>query len=76
MYDQKSCTSVINECDSNVNTYFLGTNFVSIDYTSFSVDVYPCNTFYKPLTNDPIVLGSTVWKNKVIDITYILILHK
>ena len=65
-----------NESDSNADTCCLGTNFIILQYTQRTVDVYPYDTSYKPMTNVPIVSGATAWTNPRDNTTYILIFHE
>ena len=50
-----------NEADSNADTCCLGTNFTVLSYTNRTVDVYPYDEAYEPITNVPIVTGATVF---------------
>ena len=42
-------TQTDHECDINTDTYFLGNNFVILDYTTITVVVYANYKPYKPL---------------------------
>lgn len=65
-----------NECDSNANTCCAGTNFVVLQYTNRSADVYPYDSSYAPITNVPIVSAATAWTDPNTSETIILVLHE
>ena len=69
-------TTANNESDTNADTCCLGTNFLVLQYTRRTADVYPYDTSYQPTTQVPIVTGATAWTNPVDDITYILIFNE
>ena len=65
-----------NECDSNADTCCAGTNFVVLQHTSRSADVYPYDSSYQPITNVPIVSAATAWTNPNTNETVILVFHE
>ena len=65
-----------NECDSNADTCCAGTNFVVLQHTSRSADVYPYDSSYQPITNVPIVSAATAWTNPETNETIILVFHE
>jgi hypothetical protein len=68
-------TTANNESDSNADTCCLGANFVVVNRTERSADVYPYDESYEPLQNVPIVTGATAWDDAD-GTTYILIVNE
>ena len=62
-----------NELDSNADTCCLGTNFLPMQSTQRTADVFPYNSSYKPLLNVPIVTGATAYTVPNTDEVIILI---
>ena len=50
-----------NECDTNAETCCLGENFVILEYTRRTADVYAYDKSLKPMEGVPIVSGATAW---------------
>ena len=69
-------TSANNESDTNADTCCLGTNFIILQYTRRSADVYPYDTSYQPTTQVPIVTGATAWTDPSTETTYILVFNE
>ena len=69
-------TIAANETDSNADTCVLGKNFIILNYTQRSADVYPYDSSYEPMTNVPIVTGATAWDDPSTNITYILVINE
>ena len=65
-----------NEADSNADTCCLGSNFMILNMTTRTADVYPYDDSYAPVANVPIVSGATAWKDPTDGNTYILIFHE
>ena len=68
--------SAMNESDTNADTCCLGTNFIVLEFTQRTADVYPYDSSYTPVTNVPIVTGATAWTDPSNDTTYILVFHE
>ena len=68
-------TVAVNEADSNADTCCLGKNFIPLQYTNKSADVYPYHDAYKPLENVPIVSAATAFDHHDGN-TYILVIHE
>ena len=51
--------SSANECDTNADTCCLGRNFVVLEYTNMTEDVYAYDKDIAPLNNIPIVSVAT-----------------
>ena len=51
--------SAANKCDTNANTCCLGRNFVVLEYTNMTEDVYAYDKDIAPLNNIPIVSVAT-----------------
>lgn len=66
----------MNESDSNADTCCLGSNFIILQYTQRTADVYPYDSSYSPMLNVPIVTGATAWTDPVTNTTYILVFHE
>ena len=69
-------TQAWNETDNNADTCCLGKNFVVLQYTERSADVYPYNSSYEPLQNVPIVSGATAWDDPSDGKTWILVINE
>lgn len=65
-----------NECDSNADTCCVGSNFIVMQYTRRTADVFPYDDSYEPITNVPIVSAATAWTDPQTMETYILIIHE
>ena len=65
-----------NECDTNADTVCLGTNFVILNYTTRSADVYAYDKSIKPIENIPIVTGATAYDDTDSGKTTILVFHE
>ena len=72
----KPSTSAWNEADSNADTCCLGKNFIVLEYTQRTADVYPYDTSYSPLTNVPIVTAATAWDDPSNNTTWLLIVNE
>ena len=55
--------SAANECDTNADTCCLGKNFVVLEYTTRTADVYAYDKDIAPLNDVPIVSGATAWND-------------
>ena len=64
-----------NESDTNADTCCLGMNFTVLSYTSRTVNVYPYDDSYTPITNVPIVIGATTYHHGDGN-SYILIINE
>lgn len=65
-----------NECDTNADTCCLGRNFVILEYTRRTADVYSYDKDAKPIENVPIVSGATAWEDPATGETYILVINE
>ena len=65
-----------NEADTNADTCCLGSNFLILNMTTRTADVYPYDDSYAPVANVPIVSGATAWTDPHDNITYILVFHE
>ena len=65
-----------NETDNNADTCCLGRNFVVLQYTERTADVYSYNSSYVPLHNVPIVSGAKAWDDLVDGTTWILVINE
>lgn len=68
--------SAANECDSNADTCCAGINFVILQYTNRTADVYPYDSSYEPITNVPIVTAATAYDDPDSNETVLLVLHE
>ena len=69
-------TVAANECDTNADTCCLGTNFVVLEYTVRTADVYAYDKSIKPIQNVPIVTGATAWDHPVTNETFIIVINE
>jgi hypothetical protein len=69
-------TAANNECDSNADTCCLGKNFVVLQATYRTADVYAYDSSIKPLENVPIVTGATAYDDLVSGNTFILVFNE
>ena len=65
-----------NESDSNADTYCLDKNFVVIDYTHRSADVYPYEKSYEPIVNVLIISGVTAYNDPHTGSTWLSIINE
>ena len=65
-----------NECDTNADTCCLGNNFILLNFTNRTAEVFPYNESYKPMTNVPIVTGATAYDDESSGETIILIVNE
>ena len=63
-----------NECDTNADMCCLGKNYVILNNTSRTADVYACDTSIKPLEGVPIVSGATAYDDLGTNTMYILVI--
>ena len=75
-HDPPPNTLAENECDTNADTCCLGRNFVVLNPTFRTADVYAYDTNIKPIENVPIVSGATVYDDPTTGITFILVFHE
>ena len=64
------------ECDTNADTCCLGKNFVILEYTQRTADVYAYMKDIKPIVGVPIVSGATAWDDPITGQTYILVINE
>jgi hypothetical protein len=69
-------TRANNECDTNADTCCLGKNFVVLQATYRTADVYAYDASIKPIENVPIVTGATAFDDPVSGITFILVFNE
>ena len=62
--------------DSNDNTCCLGKNFIVINITERTADVYPNDTSYEPMHNAPIVTGASKYININTGIWFIIVINE
>ena len=74
--DPSANTRADNECDTNADTCCLGRNFIVLNPTFRTADVYAYDTSIKPIENVPIVSGATACDDPVTEKTYILVFHE
>ena len=71
-----SNTKAYNKCNTNADTSCLGMNFVILNYTNQTADVYAYQKDYQPIEGVPIVLGATAWDCPRTQQTYILVVNE
>jgi hypothetical protein len=69
-------TPGVNECDTNADTCCLGQNFIVLNYTNRTADVYAYDKSYKPQEGVPIVAGGTAYDDPTTGTTYILVFNE
>jgi hypothetical protein len=69
-------TMAENECDTNGDTCCLGKNFLVLDATFRTADVYAYDTSIQPIENVPIVTGATAYDDPTTGTTYILVFNE
>jgi hypothetical protein len=74
--DPPANTRADNECDTNADTCCLRRNFIVLNPTFRTADVYAYDTSIKPIANVSIVSGATAFDDPVTDKTYILAFHE
>ena len=72
----KPLTIAWNEGDSNADTCCLGKNFMVLEYTQRTADVFPYDSSYSPITNAPIVTEVTAWDVPKDNSTWLLITNE
>ena len=75
-HDPPERTEAVNECDTNADTCCLGKNFVVLQATFRTADVYAYDTSIKPIENVPIVSGATAYDDPITGETYILVFNE
>ena len=68
-------TEAKNEGDTNADTCCLGSNFIALEITNRTAEVYPYDPSYEPIANVPIVTGATAYDDED-GTTFILIFHE
>ena len=68
-------TLAMNECDTNADTSCLGKNFIVLQFTNRTADVYAYDKTIEPKEGIPIVTGATAY-DKEDGNTYILVFHE
>ena len=63
--EARAGTPAENECDTNADTCCLGKNFVILEYTQRTADVYAYMKDITPIVGVPIVSGATAWDDPV-----------
>ena len=74
--DPVANTVADNECDTNADTCCLGKNFIVLNATYRTADVYAYDTSLQPMENVPIVSGGTAYDDPVSGDTYILVFNE
>lgn len=69
-------TAANNECDSNADTCCLGKNFVVLQATYRTADVYAYDSSIQPIENVPIVSGATAYDDPMSGDTFILVFNE
>ena len=69
-------TTAENKCDTNADTCCLGKNFVILEYTQRTADVYAYMEDITPIVGVPIVSGATAWDDPVTGQTFILVINE
>jgi hypothetical protein len=69
-------TQGVNECDTNADTCCLGRNFIVLNYTNCTADVYVYDKSYEPHEGIPIVAAGTAYDDPTTGTTYILVFNK
>ena len=64
------------ECDTNADTCCLGKNFVVLQTTLRTANVYAYDASIQPIENVPIVTGATAYDDPVSGNTFILVFHE
>jgi hypothetical protein len=75
-HDPPEHTVADNECDTNADTCCLGKNFIVLQPTFRTADVYAYDTSIAPIENVPIVTGATAYDDAVTNKTYILVFNE
>ena len=70
--DPPVLTIADNECDTNADTCCLGKNFVVLNATFQTADVFAYDTSIKPIENVPSVSGATAYDDPITAQTFIL----
>lgn len=65
-----------NECDTNADTCCLGKNFIILEPTRRTADVYAYDKSIKPIEGVPIVNGATAWDDPITGQTLILVINE
>ena len=65
-----------NECDSNADTCCLEKNWLIMEYTRRTADVYSYDSSAAPIADVPIVTGATAWDDPHSGETYIFIINE
>ena len=68
-------TTATNECDTNADTCCLGTNFIVLQYTNRTANVYTYDSSIAPREGVPIVRGATAYDHEDGN-TYILVFNE
>jgi hypothetical protein len=74
--DPPANTRADNECDTNADTCCLGKNFIVLNATYRTADVYAYDASIKPIENVPIVSGATAFDDPTTGTTFILVFHE
>ena len=69
-------TPAENECDTNADTCCLGKNFVILEYTQRTADVYAYMKDIAPFVGVPIVSAATAWDDPITGQTYLLVINE
>ena len=72
----KPGVSAASECDTNADTCCLGRNFVVLEYTTRTADIYDYDKDIAPLNDVPIVSVSTAWYDPASGQTYIVVINE
>lgn len=65
-----------NESDTNADTCCLGSNFVVMNYTRCTADVFTYDPTYVPIQNVPIVSSATAYDDPDTGVTWLLIINE
>ena len=66
----------VNECDTKIDTCCLGKNFMVLEYTLRTADVYTYDPSITPIKDVPIVTGATAWDHPTTNETFIIIINE
>ena len=74
--DPPENTAASNECGTNADTCCFGTNFVVLQQTYRTADVYAYDSSMAPIENISVVSAATAYDDSVSGDTFILVFHK
>ena len=76
IYEPRTNVPVVNKCNTNADTCYLGNNFMILNHARWTDDLYPHDTSTKMVKNVHIVSPVTEYDDPVMNMTATIIMNE